>query len=140
MSDPGGPSDRSGPSGPPCPCGTGAALASCCGRYLDGQRHAPTAEALMRARYSAHALGDVEFLRRSWHPDTRPSTVTDPGVTWVRLDVRGRERGGQLDARGTVDFVAHYRSGEGPGVLAERSRFERVGTRWLYVDGEPLDA
>ncbi|MCC6435865.1 MAG: hypothetical protein IT196_12600 [Acidimicrobiales bacterium] len=125
--------------GPVCPCGSGSALTGCCGRYLDGTREAPTAEALMRARYSAHALGDVEFLRRSWHPDTRPVAVADPGVTWVRLEVRDKEQGGQLDRSGTVAFVAHYRSGEGDGVLAERSRFARVGTRWLYVDGVPFD-
>ena len=34
-------------------------LAQCCGRYLDGEA-APTAEALMRSRYTAFALRDEE--------------------------------------------------------------------------------
>ena len=36
-----------------CPCGSGQAIAECCGRYLDGGEAVPTAEALMRSRYTA---------------------------------------------------------------------------------------
>ena len=38
---------------PTCPCG-GASYASCCSRYIDSATPAPTAEALMRSRYSAY--------------------------------------------------------------------------------------
>lgn len=47
-------------------------LAQCCGRYLDGEA-APTAEALMRSRYTAFALRDEDYLFRTWHPRTRPA-------------------------------------------------------------------
>jgi SEC-C motif-containing protein len=92
----------------------------------------------MRARYSAHATGNVGFLRRSWHPDTVPPEVTDAGLRWTGLEVRSVEAGRLLDRSGTVTFAAHYERGGRPGVLVERSRFVRVGTRWLYVDGDTL--
>ena len=40
-----------------CPCG-GKLYAACCGRFLDGGERAPSAEQLMRSRYSAFALGN----------------------------------------------------------------------------------
>ena len=40
-----------------CPCG-GASYASCCGPYIAGDALPPTAEALMRSRYTAFTLRD----------------------------------------------------------------------------------
>ena len=72
----------------PCPCG-GALYAQCCGPLHQGVP-APTAEALMRSRYSAYVRGDVDYLIASWHPSTRPdrATLQQPGPTWLGLDVR----------------------------------------------------
>ncbi|WP_280273702.1 YchJ family metal-binding protein, partial [Nocardia wallacei] len=41
---------------------SGETLTDCCGPRLDGTRPAPTAEALMRSRYTAFAVGDVDYL------------------------------------------------------------------------------
>lgn len=90
----------------------------------------------MRARYSAHAVGDAAYLRRSWHPDTCPEAVTDPSVSWTGLEVREVSGGRALDRQGTVSFAAHYRRFGEDGVLVERSRFVRLGTRWVYLDGD----
>lgn len=81
-----------------CPCLSGDTYGSCCGRYHAGLRpgpdgaapgpHAPTAEALMRSRYSAFAVGDADYLRATWHPSTRPADLDlDDDVEWRRLDV-----------------------------------------------------
>ena len=42
-----------------CVCGKGESLESCCGPYLKGEAQPATAEALMRARYAAYALGTL---------------------------------------------------------------------------------
>jgi len=59
----------------PCPCGTGRSFAQCCGAALSGAHPAPTAEALMRSRYTAFALRDTAYLLASWHTSTRPATL-----------------------------------------------------------------
>ncbi len=125
-------------TGPTCPCGSGNALERCCGPYLRAEAEPATAEALMRARYSAHALGDTLFLTRSWHPDTCPPMVTDSTYRWTGLEVVDRERGRVLDRDGTVTFAAQWERDGERGVMAERSRFVRIGTRWVYLDGDPL--
>ena len=81
----------------------------------------------MRSRYAAFAVGDADYLRATWHPDTRPRRVTlDPGDRWTRLEVLGSTGGGLFDSVGTVAFRAHHRT----GVVAEDSAFDR--------DGRPL--
>ena len=49
-----------------CPCGSGADYSSCCGPYIDGDRPAPTAEALMRSRYTAHVKLAADYLNAEY--------------------------------------------------------------------------
>ncbi|GAB7191764.1 YchJ family metal-binding protein [Kineococcus sp. NUM-3379] len=112
--------------------------AACCGRLHSGQGRAATAEALMRSRFSAFAVGDTAYLLATWHPSTRPAALEpDPDVRWVRLDVLATGAGGFLDAEGTVEFRAVHRGPGGRGVLHERSRFVKEDGRWLYVAALP---
>ncbi|MBM7494734.1 SEC-C motif-containing protein [Micromonospora luteifusca] len=120
-----------------CPCGSGRAYADCCAPFHHGDAEAPTAEALMRSRFSAFALGDTGYLLRSWHSSTRPALLElDPGQRWTRLEIVETERGGLLDTAGTVTFHAHYRDAGRPGALTEHSRFVREDGRWVYLDGD----
>ena len=131
MSTPGHPAAPA--PGAPCPCGWGEPRAACCGRYLAGA-DAPTAEALMRSRYTAFALGDAAHLLRTWDPATRPrELVLDDDVRWRRLVVLGTSGGGPFDDTGTVEFEAHYHQAGRRGVQAERSLFARSAGRWVYV-------
>ena len=91
----------------------------------------------MRSRYSAFALGLAPYLLRTWHPSTRPASLSlDDGTTWRRLQIVDVVRGGADDDEGVMEFRAAYRSADGAGLLHERSRFARVGGRWMYVDGD----
>nr|WP_235926722.1 YchJ family metal-binding protein [Actinokineospora pegani] len=108
-------------------------MSDCCGRVLAASAPAATAEALMRSRFTAFAVGDRAHLLRSWHPDTRPQRLRLDGSTrWERLEVVGKTGGGMLHAEGTVEFRAHYREGGEVGVMHERSRFVRHEGAWVY--------
>ena len=52
----------------PCPCGSGDSLLQCCGPLHRGRLKAETAEQLMRSRYSAYVLSEVDYLIAT-HPD-----------------------------------------------------------------------
>ncbi len=131
----------------PCPCG-GGSYGSCCRPLHRQERTAQTAEQLMRSRYSAYALAEVEHLLR-----TQPSPEPLPQrrrslqascrqLRWRQLLVLATEAGGSDDLEGTVTFEAHYSAGGKRGVLRERSRFVRDGGRldgaWLYVEALEL--
>ena len=120
-----------------CPCGQPARYPQCCGRWHAGPLHlqAPDAEHLMRSRYSAYVLGKTGYLLETWHPQTRPADLppNPPDLRWLGLDVRRHE---QVDANhATVEFVARSKQGGRANRLHEISRFERLGGRWIYIDG-----
>lgn len=139
-----------------CPCGGGEVYGACCGRLhgrfaADGTLAAPTAEALMRSRYSAFALASSgvlpraeEYLLATWAPETRPAQLALDGpadesgddVHWQRLDIESTSGGGPFDDAGTVTFTAHFRTPAGRRAQHETSRFVRRSGVWLYRDGE----
>ena len=121
----------------PCPCQSGLPYDECCGAFHVGTYLPPTAERLMRSRYSAYAKNLPAYLLRTWHPSTRPAElVLDSRTRWYRLDILGRTRGGMLDTEGTVEFRASYRSGLDKGSQHENSSFVREDGKWYYLDGE----
>lgn len=119
----------------PCPCGSGDAFGGCCAPLLRGTP-APTAERLMRSRYTAFVVGDERHLSDTWHPGTRPEELTlDPAQRWTGLEIIEVDAGAEGDKRGIVEFRAGWRSGAERGVLHERSRFVTQSGRWWYLDG-----
>jgi len=121
-------------SATPCPCGQPKDYADCCGIYHAGVA-APTAEALMRSRYSAYVLALEPYLLATWHTSTRPTDVTAEEKTrWLGLTIKRFEATGA--DRALVEFVARYKIGGRAQRLHEVSRFVREDGRWYYVDGQ----
>jgi len=121
-----------------CPCQSARSYEACCGRYHAGalHLHAPTAEALMRSRYSAFVLGLTDYLLATWHASTRPASLepNEPGLKWLGLEIKRHQLDDADHAR--VEFVARSKLGGRAHRLHELSRFVREAGRWYYVDGE----
>ena len=121
----------------PCPCGLPHSYEVCCGRYTGGNTPAPTAEALMRSRYTAYTLAQEPYLLATWHPSTRPATLdlsTKPQPKWLGLHVKHRQQTG--DSHAEVEFIARYKIGGRAYRLHETSRFVREEGQWYYLDGD----
>jgi SEC-C motif-containing protein len=129
----------------PCPCGSGQTYAACCGPYLAGKRPAPTAEALMRSRYTAYVRNDAAYLEKTLVPrkralfSARQTLDWNADVVWTGLCVL-RARGGEQDSEGEVEFRASFVKAGEPGEVHEASRFRKKAGHWLYVDGRFGDA
>ncbi len=126
----------------PCPCGSGRELADCCEPYIKGRAPAPTAEALMRARYTSYATGNIDFIERSHAPETRKTFNREAAAKWSResqwkgLKIVGTKGGGANDSEGVVSFVAFF-SKEGKDFRHEEiGRFRKEKGDWLFVDGQ----
>lgn len=123
----------------PCPCQAVKMYKDCCAPYHEGVAAAPSAEALMRSRYSAYALHKAAYLYKSWSAQTRPSKHSlkkAKPLAWLSLEIVRTERGGALDDTGIVEFIAKYKDGEQPAQLNEVSKFARENGRWVYVEGD----
>lgn len=121
-----------------CPCG-GGVYRRCCGPLHDTGTAAASPLQVMRARYSAYALGRMDFLKTTWHPKTCPFDLgaADPKPRqWLGLEVR--DHSCQDDQSAMVEFVARYRIAGRAYRLHERSRFVRHEAHWVYLDGALL--
>lgn len=125
-----------------CPCGSGRPLDDCCNPIIAGAP-AATAEALMRARYTAFATRQTEgFLYETLAEEKRGEfdqaevDMTARDAEALGLEVRAVTGGGEGDEAGTVEFVARFRMRGQPIVHHELAAFRRENGRWLYVDGQ----
>lgn len=124
-----------------CPCGSTKEYAQCCEVFIKGKAKAPTAEALMRSRYSAFAVGELDYVQKTHHPDTRAELDMD-GVkswalnsTWQGLEILATEAGGQSDLEGSVEFKCRFHFNDADQVHHELSSFKKENGEWFFVDG-----
>lgn len=120
-----------------CLCGSGKTYSDCCGHYHSGELSPPTAEALMRSRFTAYARRDIDYLLASWDPGKRPLTIDFSKETaeWQKLEIIGTKKGEPKDSKGIVEFKAYYTQDGEDCFMHEISRFVKTGSRWLYLDG-----
>ncbi len=125
-----------------CPCGSGESYEVCCAPFHKGEQFPATAEQLMRSRYCAYVVGEIDYIHTTLHPDHRSDHDLAAAKKWSRdsdwlgLEVITTESGGVEDQTGVVEFKANYRDRGGIRQAHEVSRFERVDGHWVYVDGE----
>jgi len=125
----------------PCPCGTGTPYADCCGPVIDGTRPAETAEAAMRARYTAFTRVDVDFLMATIHSSKRgehdPKAIGKwaAEAQWLGLDIIETTGGGPDDDAGEVTFTARFREKDRRQEHHELATFTKEDGRWMFVDG-----
>lgn len=127
-----------------CHCGNNKPFNTCCEPFLLGSTLPPTAEALMRSRYSAFAVANVDYLqktlvrasRRTF--DRKGSLQWAKMSTWKGLEIVAVERGQASDTDGIVEFIARYEVKGEPKEHHERSLFRKNGDQWLYVTGDML--
>ena len=127
-----------------CPCGSESTYSDCCEPFIKKEKEPETAVQLMRARYSAYAKIETDFLYESLLPDKRNTHDSEQTKswsqksTWNKLEVVGTKKGNQGDTTGTVEFIAHYT------VKGERTRHHEVATfkavdgKWYFEDGEAV--
>lgn len=121
-----------------CFCGREVGFAACCAPLLQGERHALTAEDLMRSRFSAFCLKNRDYLLQTWAKSTRPDDLEfDDHIKWLRLEIVQKDAGGETDTAGKVAFIAYFKYSGRAEKLQENSRFLRDDQGfWRYVDGE----
>lgn len=119
-----------------CPCGRGSSYGDCCERVHLSHSSARTAEELMRSRYSAYALGKVDFLVQSHHPRTRSKKLKKDITDWINevefefLEVLEVEPD-------SVTFLVGFQTPSGQSqIRQEHSRFVQEKGLWYYLDSD----
>ena len=122
-----------------CVCGSFLPSEMCCQQYIDGAADPPTAEALMRSRYTAFVQKNAQYIYQTYASEWRRQHQlgnVERGmgdVSWVGLEIVAIYEGGRQNQTGEVEFLAHYEVNGQPMTLHERSLFVREGGRWRYL-------
>jgi SEC-C motif-containing protein len=125
----------------PCPCTSKKPYDRCCGPFHAGTVAPETAELLMRSRFSAYALGKVDYListrpeAKRGEEDREELARYCKSVTCVGLKIVGKEKGGREDEEGVVTFHASLQVNGRRSLHIETSSFAREQGKWVYVDG-----
>lgn len=122
-----------------CPCGSEKNYNSCCAVYHSGKALSPTAEALMRARYSAFAKNQMQFLRDTTDPQTLEKIDDAANQEWAeraqfqKLEIVQAEENG---TKGIVEFKAFYAVDGENYVHHEISTFRKQAGQWFFKSGK----
>jgi SEC-C motif-containing protein len=127
-----------------CYCCSGKLFKDCCQPLLEGHVKAANGSALMRARYSAYCLKNIEYIFATYHPDQHFSNTRTQiaefafSVHFVNLIITSCSDPINKDDATTcqVSFIAKYINGNKLETLMEQSRFVWVEGRWYYYDGD----
>ncbi|MBC8019130.1 MAG: YchJ family protein [Verrucomicrobia bacterium] len=129
-----------------CYCGSGATYSDCCEPIINGVQSAETAEQLMRARYSAYVVAQMDFIFETTHPDQRQgydhagTRQWAESSEWLGLEIVGTTKGGQEDDGGEVEFIARFREKDVLREHHENAQFKKLSGRWYFSDGTMVKA
>lgn len=124
-----------------CPCSSQNEFSQCCEPILLGEE-AKTAEALMRARYTAYTQVNMDFIQKSHDPatlkkvDMRENQAWAEQTEWISLDIINTENGLEEDEWGKVEFKAEFSAAGEKGVHHEVSEFNKKNGRWFFTTGQ----
>lgn len=114
---------------------------NCCQPFHKGKA-APTPLALMRSRYAAYSLGKIGYVAKTWHP--KSPLIGSDKVAWRKglkqfseqTDFAGLKiiDENEVDGVATVKFTLILFQNKRDISYSERSTFEKVNGRWLYLD------
>lgn len=126
-----------------CPCGHHKPYNECCGQYIQGLLAAPTPEALMRSRYTAYSISDVDYIANTMKGkallgfDKDSAKRWSQQLTWLSLEVTSEKM--KSPTVGFVIFEVKYLENGQTRVMREKSEFHKIDEKWYYVAGKSLN-
>ncbi len=122
-----------------CPCCSKLDYESCCGLYHTGNQTPQTPEALMRSRYSAYALANIDYIQKTMQGkplenfNEMDARSWAKRVKWLKLNIINTKN--TSSEQGYVEFVASFIEHGQHRSFHEISEFRLIDGRWFYVDG-----
>ncbi len=122
-----------------CPCGSGQKYKKCCYIYHQGAL-AKDALSLMKSRYSAYAVGDVNYIIKTTHPSN--SDYLEDTKLWKK-QIKDFCNSVSFDNLEILEFIdgkneafVTFRATLSGKFMVEKSRFLKINSSWLYIEGE----
>lgn len=122
-----------------CPCQSNLEYVQCCQPLHSQQQFAQTAEQLMRSRYSAFVLQDIDYIIQTTVPAQQHLLDKQSLLTWSQqTDWQGLEvlqHQALLDKNhALVEFNAYFQQDDSIHTHHELSAFVQIQSRWYFLD------
>jgi SEC-C motif-containing protein len=119
-----------------CPCGSHFTLEECCLPYIQGEAMVPTAEKLMRTRFTAFYLHDAQYLYKTTHVSQKKYTNKSDILSWAQKNI-WQKLEILNSSENMVEFKAYYLDeNKTSQIHHEKSTFIYFQNNWYYVDGK----
>ena len=122
-----------------CPCQSGKTYQDCCAPLHSGKSNAENAEQLMRSRYCAYVLRQINYLVATTVPAQQPHLQWEAmqqwseSTQWDGLEiVRHLAKVGKHHEQ--VEFKSYHRSINGREYHHELSTFVNNNGSWYFLD------
>ena len=119
-----------------CPCNPEKKYSECCQKAHKNIYTVSTAAQLMRSRYSAFVLANVNYLQKSHHSSTRPNKQEKrdiekwtKSVNWLKLEILNT-------TENTVEFKAFFNENGVINYIHENSKFCKEHEHWVYLGAD----
>lgn len=125
----------------PCPCLSGLEYGQCCAPYIVGEQLPKTAALLMRSRYTAYTLANINYIEQTTQPKMRSqydfSNLRDwaESSEWLGLTIHAETESTSPDLA-RVCFTARYRQNDVIINHSEDSEFAFEDGHWYFVHGK----
>ncbi|XPV75843.1 MAG: YchJ family protein [Desulfovibrio sp.] len=125
-----------------CPCGSAKEYTECCEPIIKGSVKAPTAEAVMRSRYSAFTQMELDWLSESLLPALREKQDKEgvkswaESAEWLGLEIHSANTDQDTDTEGFVEFTCTFKMDGVTETHREIAHFLKADDSWYYVDGK----
>ncbi|MDP8100305.1 YchJ family protein [Phocoenobacter atlanticus] len=123
----------------PCPCQSNKSYAECCEPFHQYIATPLTAEQLMRSRYSAYTLININYIVETTLPSQQKHLDKSAMEQWAKMT---KWCGLEIVAhnptfaknRATVEFKAYFKTEQKIAEHHELSLFIYKGNKWYFVD------
>jgi SEC-C motif domain protein len=117
---------------------------NCCAPFLQGLKKAPTAESMMRSRYSAYVNKNIDYIDQTQTQtegevfDKKEAEKWAESSEWMGLEIKKTQKGQVEDSTGIVEFIAHYKDKASGTELHhhETSLFIKEDQVWKFKEGQ----
>jgi|SaaInlStandDraft_7_1057024.scaffolds.fasta_scaffold104862_1 SEC-C motif domain protein len=125
-----------------CPCGTNKSYKKCCELIIKGTLHPASAEELMKSRYTAYTIGNMDYIEQTMSGealkafDKESAQIWSDTSDWQNLEIIKKGTKKETDTLAFVEFIACYKLNGKTKFLHEVSEFKKDGSKWLYVNNK----
>jgi SEC-C motif-containing protein len=121
-----------------CPCNSGKTYNLCCKPYLEENEIPQNPEQLMRSRYTAYTIGNVDYIANTMKGPAAMGFEKEETAAWIKnIHWNGLKIiESKVDSdTATVEFIAHYSVQGNKDTMYEISEFQLKDGKWYYIDG-----